>query len=58
MKTGETFDKVTEQIFEVPPEASRDGQIKLTWEDLDEKHLNWRDRHYVTDLWVMKATRK
>ena len=58
VKTGETFDKVTEQIFEVPPEASRDGQIKLTWEDLDEKHLNWRDRHYVTDLWVMKATRK
>ena len=54
IKTGETFDKVTEQIFEVPVEASRDGTIKLTWEALDEKHLNWRDRHYVTDIWVMK----
>ena len=54
IKTGETFDKVTEQIFEVPGEASRDGKITLTWETLDEKHLNWRDRHYVTDVWVMK----
>jgi hypothetical protein len=54
IKTGETYDKVTEQIFEVPAEASRDGRIKLTWEKLDESHLNWRDRHYVTDIWVMK----
>ena len=54
MKTGETFDKVTEQIFEVPVEASQDGRITLTWAPLDEKHLNWRQRHYVTDIWVMK----
>ena len=54
LKTGETFDKVTEQVFEVPLEASRDGRIKLSWETPDESHLNWRDRHYVTDIWVMK----
>ena len=54
IKTGETFDKVTEQIFEVPADASRDGRIHLTWEVLDEEHLNWRDRHYVTEIWVMK----
>ena len=54
LKTGETFDKVTEQIFEVPTEASQDGRITLTWEPLDEQHLNWRNRHYVTDIWVMK----
>ena len=54
LKTGETYDKVTEQIFEVPAEASKDGSITLTWEQLDEKHLNWRQKHYVTDIWVMK----
>ena len=55
LKTGETFDQVTEQIFEVPAEALKDGHITLTWEPLDEKHLNWRQRHYVTDIWVMIA---
>ncbi|WP_010586748.1 hypothetical protein [Schlesneria paludicola] len=54
LSTGETFDKVTEQIFEVPLEATQDGRIILTWEKLDESDLNWRDRHYVTELWVMK----
>lgn len=54
LSKGETFDKVTEQIFEVPSDASKDGRITLTWEQLDEKHLNWRDWHYVTDIWVMK----
>jgi hypothetical protein len=54
LSVGETYDKVTEQIFEVPREASKDGHITLTWEELDEKHLNWRFRHYVTDIWVMK----
>ena len=56
LKTGETFDKVTEHIFEVPAEASQDGRIVLTWEALDETHLNWRHQHYVTDIWVMKRS--
>ena len=55
IKTGETFDQVTEQIFEGPAAAIHDGRIKLTWEVLDESDLNWRNRHYVTDIWVMKA---
>jgi hypothetical protein len=54
LNKGESFDAVTEQIFEVPAEASKDGKITLTWEALDEKHLNWRNWHYVTDIWVMK----
>ena len=56
LKTGDTFSQVTEQVFEVPAEAVADGQIQLTWEALDERHLNWRQRHYVTDIWVMKAS--
>ncbi|WP_010586742.1 hypothetical protein [Schlesneria paludicola] len=54
LKKGETYDRVTEQIFEVPLEATKDGRITLTWEALDQRHLNWRDWHYVTDIWVMK----
>ena len=54
ISTGETYGEVSEQFFEVPAQALQDGRIKLTWEPLDEKHLNWRQRHYVTDIWVMK----
>ncbi len=52
--TGETFDQVFLQEFEVPKEALKDGKITLTWAPLDERHLNWRNRHYVTDIWVIK----
>ncbi len=55
IKKGDTFDQVTEQVFEVPAEAIKDGRIVLTWQPLDEKNMNWRQRHYVTDIWVMKA---
>ena len=54
LRTGETFDEVTEQEFAVSPEVLQDGTIELTWEPLDEKHLNWRNRHYVCELWVIR----
>ena len=54
INTGDIYGEVSEQFFEVPAQALQDGRIKLTWEPLDEKHLNWRQRHYVTDIWVMK----
>jgi hypothetical protein len=54
IRTGETFDEVTEQEFDVTPEALQDGTIELTWARLDEKHLNWRNKHYVCELWVIK----
>lgn len=55
--TGEQFDQVTEQEFEVPASAIADGQIELSWAKLDEKHLNWRQRHYVTDVWIVRQER-
>jgi hypothetical protein len=58
IEKGETFDQVTEQIFEVPDAALQDGRITLTWEALNEEHLNWRQHHYVTDIWVMKRPSK
>ena len=54
LKKGETYGQVTLHEFEVPQEALKDGKITLTWEAMDESHLNWRNRHYVTDIWVMR----
>lgn len=54
IRTGEKFEKVTEQEFEVPPEAQEDGKIELSWAPLDQSNLNWREYHYVTDLWIIR----
>ena len=54
IRTGQQFDQVTEQEFEVPASAVADGKIELTWAPLDERHLNWRQKHYVTDVWILK----
>ena len=52
---GVLQDQVTEQVFEVPDEAARDGKVVLSWEKLEEGHLNWRNRHYVTELWLSRT---
>jgi len=54
IRTGETYDKVTEQEFEVPAEAVQDGRLVLDWIRPNERHLNWRQQHYVTDIWVIR----
>ena len=57
LKKGETYGQVTLHEFEVPQEALKDGKITLNWEAMDETHLNWRNRHYVNDIWVMRKPR-
>jgi hypothetical protein len=57
-RKGETYDQVTEQEFEVPADALADGKITLTWGKLDQRHLNWRQYHYVTDIWVIRHDAK
>jgi len=54
IRMGEKFEQVSEQEFEVPSEALKDGKIELTWGELDQRHLNWRQHHYVTDVWVIR----
>lgn len=54
LRMGQQFDQVTEQEFEVPSEALADGQLELSWAPLDQSHLNWRQKHYVTDLWIQR----
>ena len=54
IRTGATYDQVIEQEFEVPASANADGKIELSWGVLDERKLNWRQKHYVTDIWVLE----
>lgn len=56
LRKGDTYGPITEQEFEVPESALQDGVLNLTWTSLDQSHLNWREYHYVTDLWVMNHT--
>jgi hypothetical protein len=58
IRRGETFDQVQEEEFEVPPDAVADGRLELTWDRLDESDLNWRNRHYVCEVWLIKHPRQ
>lgn len=40
--------------FPVPAEALKDGSIVLTWDKLDESHLNWRQQSHVAEVWLLK----
>ena len=37
-------------------EALADGRLELTWDRVDESKLNWRQRHYVTELWLIRQS--
>lgn len=54
LRKGATYDQVQEQEFEVPAEAVADGRVELTWDRLDESQLNWRQHHYVCEVWLLK----
>lgn len=41
--------------FPVPAEALKDGKLELTWDPAtDERHLNWRQRSRLAEVWVLK----
>jgi hypothetical protein len=40
--------------FPVPPELIRNGKITVTFEDIDEDNINWRQRSRVTEVWLVK----
>jgi hypothetical protein len=54
IRKGDVIDQNQEQEFEVPAEAVKDGRVELTWGESDDAHLNWRERHYITELWLIK----
>jgi hypothetical protein len=40
--------------FAVPSEVIADGQMRLTFDDIDESQLNWRQRSHVAEVWLLR----
>ncbi len=40
--------------FLVPAEATADGQLRITFDPIDESHLNWREHSHVAEIWLLK----
>jgi hypothetical protein len=50
------YDKGFEQFkeFPLPKELIKHGKLKITFDEPDEGHLNWRKQSRVTDVWILK----
>ncbi len=40
--------------FTVPAELTADGALHLTWDKIDESHLNWRQHSHAAEVWLLK----
>jgi hypothetical protein len=40
--------------FVIPKHITRDGKMRLTFDQPEESHLNWRDYSHVSDVWLIK----
>ncbi len=40
--------------FPVPPELIKDRKITVTFEDVDESNINWRNQSRITEVWLIK----
>jgi hypothetical protein len=40
--------------FSLPPELIKDRKITLTFEDIDEDNINWRNQSRITEVWLIK----
>lgn len=40
--------------FAVPPALLRDGAITLTFEEIDESHVNWRQHSRLVEAWLIR----
>lgn len=40
--------------FPVPQELSATGRLVITWDKLDEEHLNWRQQSRIAEAWLIK----
>jgi hypothetical protein len=54
-KYGKQVGEVKE--FPVPLELIRQGKLVLTWEDINEDQLNWRQQSTVSEVWLIKGDR-
>jgi mannose-6-phosphate isomerase-like protein (cupin superfamily) len=42
------------QEFSVPAELTADGTLRLTWDLVNESHLNWKMHSHVAEVWLLK----
>lgn len=40
--------------FPVPKDAYADGELKITFDELDERRLNWREWSRMAEVWLLK----
>ena len=40
--------------FPVRPELLKDGKLVITFDKLDEQHLNWRQQSRVSEVWLLR----
>ncbi len=43
--------------FEVPAELVADGRLELTFDPIDESHLNWRQHSRLAEAWLIRSDR-
>ena len=43
--------------FPVPASVIADGAVRLTWDEIDESHLNWRQHSHVAEIWLLEQPR-
>jgi hypothetical protein len=51
------YGKSTGEIkeFPVPPELIKDRKLTLTFEDIDEDNINWRNQSRINEIWLIKG---
>jgi hypothetical protein len=42
--------------YRIPPEALKDGRIVVTFDPVDERHLNWRQHSRLAEAWLVMDT--
>jgi hypothetical protein len=40
--------------FPIPRELINQGKMRLTWDEINEDHINWRQQSRVTEVWLIK----
>jgi hypothetical protein len=42
------------KVFPIPRELTADGSLRITWDELDESHLNWRQQSRISEAWLLR----
>jgi hypothetical protein len=43
--------------FPIPPEVTAAGSVEITFDELDERHLNWRVKSRLAEAWLLRSPR-